>query len=96
MAQRTLHPKDHPRNNHEVSTNQVENKNMIKRRLTGKGQSCLQSLLSHDLSGQWPQPLCPSLGNWGRGELLTSTLLSLHSRSPCWHENSHLPLTFLS
>lgn len=48
MAQSTLHPNDHPRNNHEVSTNQVENKDMMKRRVTGKGQSCVQSLLSHD------------------------------------------------
>lgn len=50
MAQSTLHPKDHPRNNHEVSTNQVENKDMIKWRHRGKGQSCLQSLLSHDFT----------------------------------------------
>lgn len=50
MAQSTLHPKDHPRNNHEVSTNQAENKDAIKWRLTGKGQSCLQSLLSHDFT----------------------------------------------
>lgn len=27
---------------------------------------------------------------------LTSTLFSLHSSSPCWHVNSHVPLTFLS
>ena len=45
-------------------------------------------------NGRRPQPLAPAAREFW--ELLTSTLLSLHSCSPCWHVNSHLPLTFCS
>ena len=76
-----------------MSTNKAENEGTQAR----DGAGCSPSLLSLDfiflIVGSFPSLMPPTRELWG---LLTSTLLSLHSCSPCWHVNSHLPLMFCS
>lgn len=73
------------------------NEIVIKWRHIGRRESWFQSPLSLDFTFITTRRLlglcAPHMGLWG---LLTSTLLNLHSSSPCWHVNSHLPLTFCS